>query len=260
MKLSEYTSLLELFAAFNFASVLSDKFMEALNGKIASPFKSLKRKFDTLNSNILLTNKGVYEDAPSPCNAHEKALQGEYSSMSELYKKTRKVFDAKESLNTLPFKSFSMLSLFSGLLCILLLMFCHFIDNRLSNTSFIITMYFLTFMCILFVLMNTLQIFFDWKSKFYVLSHQNAVLLLLTLIILSVIVFYILHFNLNVKNPLNALSIRILIALIIFSPVTHFTLIFTFSITRSRTEVKLQEIAFDNLQKEWNTFKKWPSR
>lgn len=59
MKLSDYTSLFELFTAFNFASVISNDFNETLNEKVTYPFYKIRNEFKNIETKFGLTKVSI---------------------------------------------------------------------------------------------------------------------------------------------------------------------------------------------------------
>lgn len=254
MRLSDYTSLFELFTAFNFASIISNDFNDTLNKKITYPFYVIEKEFDNIRSKI-----GVIKTSISSLKKIEVKIDivddGSGTTIKtaenklELNKTLTEYeieFDSiKNSVSNalkirgLSLTSFPVISMFSGLYSILVLFLCKFYDNRLQDSSFIDTLYFLNIICLIFITFSILKERLELKFGLFKLSHLSSIIFFCILIFLSLVIYQIdwKYFDITYDYKPNW-HIKIIIVLTIIIPILHFVIMFVLALYNTRISVK----------------------
>jgi hypothetical protein len=135
MTLSNFNSLFELTAGFNFAYTLSDEFNANLNAKILNSFTELRDNLDNVEGKINLSKNNLHQvkglDIPGVINSTNGVDEAKQSinKIEEEFKILKENSETKINESGIT-KSFVYLCLFNALYSLLILFIAGFFDSR----------------------------------------------------------------------------------------------------------------------------------
>lgn len=139
MLFDRFSSVFELFGAFNFASIVSDTFNKAIEEKVLTNYKGALKKNKAVKSNVEVATESsqsivqhphvklISDNLLNPTLENLKTLCDEYEKIDK---------EVQETKNIKSIKFIPLLSSYCGLYCIVLLLIAGFCNESTCSYSF----------------------------------------------------------------------------------------------------------------------------
>jgi len=265
--LENFTSIFELLSAFNFALVISNDFLVAVNIKIIGYLADIKTKASNVE-NVLKEEVMRYIAVSLKKRNHRQKKERfttEDTKCQELLNTLNNINqDIKGIENKLSFSTnFTAYCLFSGIYCTLVLLISgldnHF-GNSLTKESKILFNEFFALQNIFYILIIYSAIKLDKKNwlrialvRFETFSLRNVVNVYCTAGGLAIIISLIVHAILNKSCSVELYNFNIFLCLLI--PSSHFIFGFFRALTKDDSEVEKLKSLITPFESEVNIFK-----
>lgn len=263
MTLSNFSSLFELAAGFNFAYTLSDEFNKNLNDKILNSFKGLKGNLKNVKDKILLAKENIHTlnaiDIPDVMSSigDVDSMKQQLSIKEQEFKVIEK--NAEDEINNSGVtKNFVYLCLFNALYSILMLFVSGFFENnneldvndKILNETLIVINFFGTLFIIFCLFKENIRI-----GKKYTIGYYRSLLWFLIIAATGVTAFFLNKYWLKSQCVYSQLSFISTIWSICL-PFFHFVFYFYKAIVNSQfISIRLIE-QLEKYEKEFDVFNK----
>lgn len=246
---SNFTSLLEVFTAFNFAFIVSDTFNQELRGRVVGSFDVIKTDLEKHKRSIDSAQTSLHEIAVQKTGTGKAVIETARTKLQNIEKAFNTLNeDVLKSINNHTLISgFSELCLFTGIYTIFVLFFVG-VNASCSVPIVLFDEVFFVFnaMAFIFVVINLLQRKIKLLERLIGTRYRASLIAICGVLIVTGISFFAILFHNKHCHSYYLIVLNILLMLLV--PVLHFLFYFVLAIYNSLQVSKDLE---NKIQKEF---------
>lgn len=246
---SNFTSLLEVFTAFNFAFIVSDAFNKELRGRVVGSFDVIKADLEKHKRSIDSAQTSLHEIAAQKTGTGKTVIETARTKLQKIEKE----FNAlnEDVINSVDnhtlISGFSELCLFTGIYTIFVMFFVG-INASCSVTIVLFDEVFFIFnaMAFIFVAINLLQRKVKLLARLVGTRYRASLIAICVILVSTGILFFVILFDNKHCHSYYLIVLNILLMLLV--PVLHFLFYFVLALYNSLQVSKNLE---NKIQKEF---------